>query len=386
MEISLLSSLPWNFCAAHTIHTMKERYLAAVAHGGDRTDRLFTRLYDLFIRESDTDTGLGSHYLVDLVVPAKGDCGQQVISIFCDNHDIPVVVFRLNKTETIRDVVKSILTTSPPRCAMILDIRDNELLRKVRTRIARTHCDLRYRRVIFCITDYEMPSGSSSISIHIPGSVEDKITMLLCHLPDHIRLQDVSPDRFRPLAECMVDYTLFQPRVWRNVNVEGTLEEFLSTAMFQIVRHVCNDPGVGDAYPSFEKDWRNSMATRLKHTLSIPPEALCPSIHRVIPIGVLPEDAMQAMKVAIPKDIQNPYAITVQTNAVDDRCGSIAITQPMNYTVVYVNCMINTGLIVDVCRELRTGHRAVVSEVHSMRVEYEQTRIHNEQTSTELKI
>jgi hypothetical protein len=54
------------------------------------------------------------------------------------------------------------------------------------------------------------------------------------------------------------------------------------------------------------------------------------------------------MNVAIPKDIQDPYAITVQTCAVDDRCGSIAITQPMQYTVVTVNCMINPGILVDV--------------------------------------
>jgi hypothetical protein len=75
---------------------------------------------------------------------------------------------------------------------------------------------------------------------------------------------------------------------------------------------------------------------------------------------------MQAMEQAIPKDLQNPYAITVQSSAVDDRCGSIAITQPMQYTVVNVNCLITPGILVDVCRELRSGHKAVVEEVHAM--------------------
>jgi hypothetical protein len=34
--------------------------------------------------------------------------------------------------------------------------------------------------------------------------------------------------------------------------------------------------------------------------------------------------------------------------------------------MVNVNCMINPGILVDVCRELRSGHKAVVSEVHRM--------------------
>jgi hypothetical protein len=73
-----------------------------------------------------------------------------------------------------------------------------------------------------------------------------------------------------------------------------------------------------------------------------------------------------SMEVAIPKDIQDPYVVTVQSSAIDDRCGSIVITQPLQNTVVHVNCMINPGILVDVCRELRTGHRAVISEVHAM--------------------
>jgi hypothetical protein len=191
------------------------------------------------------------------------------------------------------------------------------------------------------------------------------MVILLYHIPPHIRKQAESLDRFRPLAGAMVDYTLFEPRIWRDVNVGGTLAEFLSTAMFQIVRRVRIDTAVED-YPSFELEWRRQLASRLKDSLPIPPDALCPAIHRVIPVGVSSADAMQAMEVAIPKDIQDPYAVTVQTSAVDDRCGSIAITQPTRYTVVNVNCMINPRLLVDVCRELRVGHKAVVNELHSM--------------------
>jgi hypothetical protein len=140
--------------------------------------------------------------------------------------------------------------------------------------------------------------------------------------------------------------------------------------LYQIVRRVRSDPEVDNgAYPSFELDWRRSLATQLHAALPTPPVALCPSIHRVIPIGVSSKDAMQAMQVAIPKDIQNPYTITVKSSALDDQCGSIAITQPMTYTIINVNCTLDPGLLVDVCRELRTGHRAVVHELHSIRQE-----------------
>ena len=349
---------------------MKESYLEALAYESTRTEeRLFTRLYGLFVREPETNTGLGAHFLVDLVETTKGSSGRHIITVFCENHDIPIVFEERrpnDDAEPIRDIVKRILVTSPPRCAIVLDTRENELLQKVRTRIARTHCDLRYRRVIFCLTDHDMPAGTSCASLHVPGTTHDKMTMLLYHIPAHIRKQAASLDRFLPLADSMVDYSLFQPRIWRNVSVEGTIDEFLSTAQYQIVRRVCSDPGVGDSYPSFETEWRSEMATRLKQSLVTPPEALCPSIHRVIPIGVLPQDALQAMQVAIPTDIQIPYAITVQSSAVDDQCGSIAITQPKQHTVVHVHCTLDSGLLVDVCRELRAGHRAVVSEVHSI--------------------
>jgi hypothetical protein len=155
----------------------------------------------------------------------------------------------------------------------------------------------------------------------------------------------------------------------------------MSTAKYQMICRVGSDPGIGDAYPSFELKWRSLLASRLRAILPIPPTALCPGIHRVIPIGVSSSDAIQAMEVAIPKDIQDPYAITVQSFAVDDCCGSIAITQPMQNTVIHIHCVINPGIIVDVCRELRVGHKAVVSEVHSVR--QEMTRL-KDTTNTQL--
>jgi hypothetical protein len=105
---------------------MRENYIRAVVG----RDGLFSRLSDLFIREADTDTGPGMHYLVDLV--GAGSDGVQVVSIVCENHDIPIRDFRKHTMLPIRDLVTKILECSPPRCAIILDTRDNELMLKVR--------------------------------------------------------------------------------------------------------------------------------------------------------------------------------------------------------------------------------------------------------------
>jgi hypothetical protein len=346
---------------------MRESYIRAVSYGENTHKRVCSRISNLFFRESEIHTGLGKHYIVDLIT-GNSTSGTQIVSMVCDNHDIPVFV-EGNDVLPIRDLVKRILEQLPPRCAVVLDIRDNIRLQKVRHRIAHAHVDLRYRRVVFCLANHEMPTGSSAETIQVPGSIDDKMSMLLYHIPDHVQQQTESLDCFRPLAEAMVDYDVFHPIIWRNVCVDGTLEEFLSTAMYQVVRRVRTDPGIGDEYPSFEKGWRSVMAMRLNNTLSTRPDAMCPSIHRVIPIGVLPSDAMQAMEIAIPKNIQNPYAITVQSSAVNDQCGKIAISQPMQYTVVNIHCEINPGLLVDVCRELREGHQQIVSEVQSVRKE-----------------
>jgi hypothetical protein len=343
---------------------MEDRYIKAISYESFHKN-ILSRISDLFVRQPDTDYGLGAHYIVDLV--GEGIGGAQVVTIVCKNNEIPVLDMRNQREAPIRDIVKQILEKAPSRCAIILDTRDNTLIQKVRTRIANAQCDLRFRRVVFCLADQEPSSGNC---IQIPGSTEDKMVMLLYHVPDRIQKEAESPECFRPLAEAMVDYTLFEPRVWIDVSVSGTLGDFLSTAKYQIARRVCSDPNVADNYPSFERNWRRSMATRLKGTLLTPPVALCPSIHRVIPIGVSSSDAMQAMVVAIPKDIKDPYAITVQLSAVDEQCGSIAITQPMQYTVVNVHCVINPGIQMDVIRELREGHKAVVQVVHQMSMQF----------------
>jgi len=62
---------------------MKECYSQAVLNN---STGLFTRIAALFIREADTDTGLGKHYLADVIC----DGGARMLSIVCDNQYIPV--------------------------------------------------------------------------------------------------------------------------------------------------------------------------------------------------------------------------------------------------------------------------------------------------------
>ena len=362
---------------------MRENFIKATMYNATGEENIFKRVSSLFVREPERTHGLGSYYIVDLV----GKGGKELVSDVCDNYDIPIIDLREQKIENnIRDLVSWMLEKTPPRCAYIVDTRDNIFMQKVRSRIMNIQCDLRYKRVVFCLTDQETISG---ICIKVPGSIEDRLAVLMYHIPDCIQRQVATLECFRPLAATMNDYSLFWPVNWVKVRLDGTPEEFMSTAMYQILRRVpFDDPVIACKYPSFEVEWRSLLARRLHDILPKPPDALCPTIHRVIPIGVSASDAMHAMTVAIPKDIQDPYTITRHSSAIDDQCGSIVITQPMRYTVVNVNCMIDPGIIVDVCRDLRTAHRDVVSKMHSISTQLsnmqDETRRHQDETRKQL--
>jgi hypothetical protein len=345
-------------------------FIRAVTYAGSNTKTLFALMTDyLLFRDPDIDIGLGAHYLVDVV--GSGTDGAHLLEIVCENQDIPLLDLRTQPIAPIRDIVKKILETAPPRCAILIDTRDNELMQKVRKRIATTECDLRYRRVIFCLSN-EVTTQPRCLSV--PGTVDDRLVLLLYHIPRSIQDQASSSECFRPLAQAMRDYSLFEQRVWKLVQLDGSLDAFLSTALYQVVRRVQVDADLDLDFPSFETPWRRSLSTHLQQTLNPPPDALCPGIHRVVPVGVSSQEALQAVQGAIPKNLQNPYTITINTAAVDNHCGSIAITQPLTYTVVYVHCTVNPDILAEVCRELRVGHKAVVHEVHTMRQDQHASR------------
>lgn len=351
---------------------MKENFIFAADYSADGKENIFRRVSGLFAREPDSPHGLGEYYIVDIV----GTGGGQLVSDVCENHDIPVIDLRARrKTRNLRETVDSILENSPARCAFILETREDSFMQQIRSRIMHKYCDLRYKRVVFCLVAPDESYQSSPRCLHVPGSIADRMTLLLYHIPGEILRQAPSPEYFRPLAEAMVDYSLFWPRIWRQIRLDATHSECLSTALYQVVRRVrADDPGIEGEYPSSEMEWRSLLARRLQETLPSTPDALCPTIHRVIPIGVSASDAIQAMTVAIPKDLQDPYAITLRSSAVENRCGTIAITQPQCYTVIHVHCLVDPGLLADVCRDLRTAHQDVVSGLHSLRRDNAQLR------------
>jgi hypothetical protein len=55
--------------------------------------------------------------------------------------------------------------------------------------------------------------------------------------------------------------------------------------------------------------------------------------------------------------------MTVESQASDDKCGSIAIVQETQHTVIHINSSVNPGAMREVCRELRLGYRSVVKEL-----------------------
>ena len=62
----------------------------------------------------------------------------------------------------------------------------------------------------------------------------------------------------------------------------------------------------------------------------------------------------------------DPYTLTVASDAVDDKCGAIVVSQPTHTVVVNVQCTIDPAIMTQVCRELRTGHRQITQEMSKM--------------------
>jgi len=164
---------------------MKDTYIRALSAG---YNNLFSRISDFWSREPESDHGACMHYILDVFGSSGGNDESRVLRIVCENLDIPVVDLRdqHHSTTNIRDTVQQIFQDVPARCAVSLDTRDSARLQKVRARIATKHGDLRYRRVIYCLLDPDLPPTPSSPSTHhlyVPGSLHDKLTMLLYHVP-----------------------------------------------------------------------------------------------------------------------------------------------------------------------------------------------------------
>jgi hypothetical protein len=334
-------------------------------------DSLFREIYDLFSRDAPTDKGCGAYYLHAIVGNVYSG-GLETIYAVARHNAIPVldltkITNKALQTLTIRELGQYILET-PPRCAIVLSLLDtttNSRLTKVVGWLSRQQLDLRFRRIIFCLVadSTQAPSG---LQIHrFPGSIDDKVQMLLYKAPIAFTADSTL---LRPIAKAMSDYAVFQPNIWRCVDSDpgSTIEAFLSTLMFQVHRRMSLQLDTSlDNYPSFETDWRRSLCDDLQKNLNPTPDSTCQGIHRVLPAGVSKRDAMRCIQTALPPGLTDPYALTVVSDAVDDRCGTIAITQRTHHVVVHLQCTVDPLIMSQVCGELRTGHRLIVQEMDS---------------------
>jgi hypothetical protein len=330
---------------------------------------LFKEIYDLFSRDALTDKGSGSYYLHAIIGNVYSG-GLETIYAVAGHNAIPIldlttITNKALKTLTIRELGQYILET-PPRCAIILSLLDtatNARLAKVVVWLSRQQLDLRFRRLIFCLVA-DSTQATSGMQIHrFPGSIDDKVQMLLYKLP--IAFTGDS-SRLRPVADAMSDYAVFQPNIWRCVDSDpGTpTDAFLSTLMFQVHRRMSLQLDTSlDNYPSFETEWRRSLCDDLQKNLNPTPDSTCQGIHRVLPAGVSRGDAMRCIQTALPRNLTDPYALTVASDAVDDRCGTIAITQRTHHILVHLQCSVDPRIMSQVCGELRTGHRLIVQEM-----------------------
>jgi len=332
---------------------------------------LFRKLCALFTREATTDIGLGTHYLYGVIGgPYAGaretimaTAKHQGISVL----DLTSIAPKVLEALSIRDLVQYILDT-PPRCAILVSLdASTERMKKVVTRLSKDQLDLRFRRVVFCLADTtdRLPDGVQRE--FFPGSVDDKLQMLMYRCPA-VFTEDMT--RLRPIAEAMTDYSVFQPRIWKQVATNTTIEDFLSTLVFQVNRRssVVDVQSTLETDPSFEGSWRRSFSLVRAKSLEPTPDATCCGIHRVIPAGVSPGDALKCIQSALPRDLTSPYAITVGTAAVDDHCGSMVVSQPTQQIVVNIQCVVDPGILSEVCRELRTGHRLLAQELSQTNV------------------
>jgi hypothetical protein len=332
----------------------------ALCHG---VNTKFRAICALFTRDTPTDMGPGEHYLYGMVGSTYAGAHETIMAIARHQGiavmDLTGITARVLEALTIRDIVQFIMDT-PPRCAILLSMESTRMMKVVK-RMAKQQVDLRFRRVVFCLASSteRLPDGVESMIF--PGSTDDKIQMLLCKVPV---LFTADSDRLRPIAKVMTDYSVFEPRIWCHVETSGNIQNFLSTFMFQVNRCTTIDvEHTLDIFPSFESGWRRSFAMDLQKQLIPAPDATCRALHSVLPAGVSPQDAIKCIQTAIPNDLTDPYALPVASSAVDDRCGSICITQPTHHVVVHVKCVIDPAILSEVCRELRIGHRQLTQEL-----------------------
>jgi hypothetical protein len=338
-------------------------FIRALAHGSDNT---FRKINGLFNKDSETKIVKGVHMMCGLVGDAYAGARATVLAVALFQNvpilDMTSITQRALDSLTIQQIVEHILNT-PSRTAILMSVTvDEPRMHKVLKRIAAK--ELHYdRRIVFCMTSDEASLDTVCPGIprlHFPGTIDDKIAMLLYRVPSKF----ADPGRLRVVAEKLRDYAVFEPKIQRLLNTEGTPDEYSSSLHYQVVRRngVVSDKTLDD-FPSFEVSWRRSLPAKLQNSLVPSPAMTSSAIHRVFPVGVSAIEAFHCFQSVLPADLKTPYIMTVESQASEDACGTIAIVQETQHTVVHINLNVDPGNLNEVCQELKVGYRSVVKEL-----------------------
>jgi len=271
----------------------------------------------------------------------------------------------------IRTLVQYSTQETPARCAIILRFtNEDEKMYKVAQRLTRKEMNIDHNRIVFCITDDEanLPSGIFP-RLHFPGTQDDRTAMLMYLVPSAF----ASPDEnLCGIARTIQNYAVFEPNLRHLLRTDGTPDAFFQSVQYEVAKRsgcVVDDDRLDD-FPAFELKWRRELSTKLQQSLKPSPDVTASEIHRVLPVGVLPSEALTCFQAALPLDLERPYVLTVyKRSSGDGACGSIAITQPTQHIVVNIRCTVDPAIMVDVVRELRVGYKSVVRELSQTKEE-----------------
>jgi hypothetical protein len=337
-------------------------------------NNLFRQVGDLLSREPpETDIAKGIHMMYGLVGETYSGASETVYAVALQHDaamlDMTKITSRALQSLKIQQLVDYIMAT-PSRCVILVKIiSDKDRMHKVMKRIAAKETSTRHRRIVFCMASDEANLYTvypSMRRLHFPGTVDDRIAMLLYRVPSTF----ADPERLRVVAEKLRDYAVFEPKIKRLLNTEGTPDEYVSSLHYQVVRRngTAKDE-VLDDFPSFEVSWRRCLSENLQNSLVPSPDMTSSAIHRVLPVGVSGVEALRCFQSALPADLKTPYVMTVESQASSDKCGSIAIVQETQHTVIHINLSVDPAVMSEVCRELRLGYRSVVTELSEAKAE-----------------
>jgi hypothetical protein len=183
------------------------------------SDNKFRKIAGLFSKEMEIDIVHGINCMHGLVCGVYAG-GRATVYAVARIHQVSILDLtkmtpRALESLTIQQIVEYILE-SPPRCAILVYLSSgNGRMYKVMKRLAMKEVKSTHRRVVFCLTgdDANLPTGIPRE--YFPGTTEDKISMLLYIVPSEF----VDPVRLHTIAEKLVDYTVFEPKIVRLINL-----------------------------------------------------------------------------------------------------------------------------------------------------------------------